>query len=117
MQQKMPRTGASFMAEREGFCAPHLRAMRASLAFDRDRRALLHGVLRRASLCSRGWSNQSVLTPSHRNKNAPHGGIFCGGERGIRTRPVQGLQSESKGEKTPYSPLFPPDLCTDLCTD
>jgi hypothetical protein len=29
---------------------------------------------------------------------------------------LKGLQSESKGEKIPYDPLMPPDLCTDLCT-
>ena len=28
---------------------------------------------------------------------------------------LKGLQSESKGEKIPYDPLMPPDLCTD-CT-
>ena len=39
-----------------------------------------------------------------------------GEDPGIRTRAPQGLQSESKGKKIPYSPLVPPDLCTDLCT-
>jgi hypothetical protein len=29
---------------------------------------------------------------------------------------LKGPQSESKGEKIPYDPLMPPDLCTDLCT-
>jgi hypothetical protein len=57
-----------------------------------------------------GFAKQAYRT------NATPEMLFLAEREGFEPVHLKGLQSESKGEKIPYDPLMPPDLCTDLCT-
>ena len=42
---------------------------------------------------------------------------FHRGKEGFEPVPFSGYTREIKGYTHPLTPLYPPDLCTDLCTD
>jgi hypothetical protein len=63
-----------------------------------------------------GVGRHSIAVENLAAKKFAQSDTYLAEREGFEPVHLKGPQSESKGEKIPYDPLMPPDLCTDLCT-